>query len=90
MTTQTNNVFLIDGLYCLWTEDGTQAARIDSGIISEADVHDLIAARSWARENLSGCETIDDMPTVARQMADAICDACGLHAELVAVCRVDD
>jgi len=86
MTTDTTN----DGLYCLWTENGIYAARIADGtIIGDSTVADIAAARRWAREHLAGCETMDEMPTVARPLADAICEELGLHAELVAVCKID-
>jgi len=77
-----------DGLYCLWTQEGVYAARITDGEIFSG-VDDVMTASRWARENLKSCETMDDMPTVARPLADAICEELGLHAELVAVCQID-
>jgi len=79
-----------DGLYCLWTEEGVYAARIiDGRMTGSMSAGELEAVEDWADQHLSECETMDDMPTVARPLADAICEQLGLHAELVAVCRID-
>lgn len=88
MATKTTNVPMADGLYCLWTEEGVYAVRIDQGA-NDATANDIAAVCRWSREHLADCETMDDMPTVSRSLADAICEACDLHPELVAVCRID-
>lgn len=78
-----------DGLYCIWTKEGVYAARIDDGTLLTITTADTIAARRWSRERLAACETMDDMPTVDRPLADAICEAWFLSPELTAVCRID-
>ena len=79
-----------DGLYCLWTSEHVYAVRIiDGEITTWVTADELLEAKSWSDKHLSGCETMDDMPTVPRKLADEICEHARLDAELVAVCRVD-
>lgn len=90
MTNKTTNVTMTDGLYCLWTEEGIYAVLIvDGAIIIDTSVTEIAVAHRWALKHLADCETMDDMPTVERPLADAICEACFLSPELTAVCRID-
>lgn len=97
------DVTLRDGLYAAFSDaDGTTAIRIRDGkVIAGVDlpVADVIAASNYADACIAGAgdeATLDDMPTVSADEADAICaayeSATGeiLYSELVAVCRVGE
>jgi hypothetical protein len=80
-----------DGLYFIWDGAGlVHVTKLQNGMVT-ADVSsdESMEILQWAQKHVVPCETMDDMPTVARPLADAICEQLGLHGELVAVCRVD-
>ena len=87
-----NNTTNFDGLYVIWIseDDMIESVRICDGQPVETHGYEHAAALKYAAQHCRPAETLDDIPTVARECADHIVARRGYYGELVAVCRIDD
>ena len=78
-------VAVTDGLYVVWAPGASYVFRVTGGVVRAGDAEDWILASRFIDAVIRPAETLDDTPTVARPVAEAICRVLEIHAELVGV-----